>query len=49
MMKEKEQKEQELHALAQKARSERVVPGGTIGAGTGSYESSEKNMMGIDA
>ncbi|GKD34595.1 subtilisin-like protease SBT6.1, partial [Tanacetum coccineum] len=33
MMKEKERKEQKLRALAQKARSKRVGPGGTVGAG----------------
>ncbi|GJZ84219.1 SNW/SKI-interacting protein-like protein [Tanacetum coccineum] len=48
MMKEKERKEQELRALAQKARSERVKPGGTVGAGTGSYTPFEKNMMDTD-
>ncbi|GKA31054.1 SNW/SKI-interacting protein A-like protein [Tanacetum coccineum] len=48
MMKEKERKEQELHALAQKARSERVGPGGTVGAGTGSYTPFKKNMMDTD-
>ncbi|GKC41916.1 SNW/SKI-interacting protein [Tanacetum coccineum] len=48
MMKEKERKEQELRALAQKARSERVEPGGTVGAGTSSYTPFEKNMMDTD-
>ncbi|GKD11002.1 SNW/SKI-interacting protein [Tanacetum coccineum] len=48
MMKEKERKEQELHALTQKARSERVGPGGTVGAGTGSYTPFKKNMMDTD-
>ncbi|GKD91900.1 subtilisin-like protease SBT6.1 isoform X1, partial [Tanacetum coccineum] len=33
MMKEKERKEQKLRTLAQKARSKRVGPGGTVGAG----------------
>ncbi|GKA71634.1 hypothetical protein Tco_0777773 [Tanacetum coccineum] len=45
MMKEKEQREQELRALAQKARSKRVGLGGTVGAGTGSYVPSEKSPM----
>nr|GEX73971.1 SNW/SKI-interacting protein [Tanacetum cinerariifolium] len=45
---EKEQKEQELRALAQKARSERVGPGGIVVDGTGSYTPFEKNMMDID-
>nr|GEW52950.1 hypothetical protein [Tanacetum cinerariifolium] len=39
----------ELRALAQKARSKRVGPGGTVGAGAGSYEPSEKSMMDINA
>ncbi|GJX99536.1 SNW/SKI-interacting protein A [Tanacetum coccineum] len=48
MMKKKERKEQELRALAQKARSERVGPGGTVRAGTSSYTPFEKNMMDTD-
>lgn len=46
MMKEKERKEQELRALAQKARSERTGTGPTVGAG--SFVPSDKNMMDID-
>ncbi|GKD75185.1 subtilisin-like protease SBT6.1, partial [Tanacetum coccineum] len=49
MMKEKEWKEQELRDLAQKARSKRVGPGGTVGAGAGSYAPSEKSLMDTDA
>nr|GEW30068.1 SNW/SKI-interacting protein [Tanacetum cinerariifolium] len=45
---EKERKEQKLPALAQKVRSERVGPGGTVVDGTRSYTSFEKNMMDID-
>ncbi|XP_071686162.1 SNW/SKI-interacting protein A-like [Rutidosis leptorrhynchoides] len=46
MLKDKERKEQELRALAQKARSERTGTGTTVGAG--SFVPSEKNMMDVD-
>ncbi|XP_071686160.1 SNW/SKI-interacting protein A-like [Rutidosis leptorrhynchoides] len=46
ILKDKERKEQELRALAQKARSERTVTGTTVG--TGSFVPSEKNIMDED-
>ncbi|KAI3803935.1 hypothetical protein L1987_32101 [Smallanthus sonchifolius] len=47
MMKEKERKEQELCALARKARSERTGTGPTVGAGSGSF-AHDASMMDTD-
>ncbi|XP_071713896.1 SNW/SKI-interacting protein A-like [Rutidosis leptorrhynchoides] len=48
MLKDKERKEQELRALAQKARSERTGTGTGTNVGAGSFVPSDKNMMELD-